>query len=100
MQTFRGLFKVCCEFKTEKGIVKVTPADRLVLREWPVEIKDTLLFRMLLADGSVEIVENRQDQKHLENDPAEGMTAEGKSVKRTRKKKPEAEATVEQGDEA
>ena len=73
--------RVCAEFCDEKGtsIFSVQPNMRGILTEAPDAIRDTLLFRMLVSEGSLKAVEDIVDRKRLENDPMRGVDAEGKS---------------------
>ena len=73
--------RVCAEFCDEKGdpIFSVQPNMRGILTEAPEAIRNTLLFKMLVNEGSLKAVEDAADQKRLENDPMQGVDAEGKS---------------------
>ena len=52
---------------------------RGIMTEAPEAIRDTLLFKMLVNEGSLKAVEDVADRKRLENDPMQGVDAEGKS---------------------
>ena len=73
--------RVCAEFCDEKGnpIFSVQPNMRGIMTEAPEAIRDTLLFKMLVNEGSLKAVEDVADRKRLENDPMQGVDAEGKS---------------------
>ena len=73
--------RVCAEFISAEGIslFAVQPGMRGILTEAPDAIRDTLLFKMLVNEGSLKAVEDVADQKRLENDPMQGVDAEGKS---------------------
>ena len=73
--------RVCAKFCDDKGnpIFTVRPAMRGAMTEAPDAIRDTLLFRMLVNEGSLKAVEDIADRKRLENDPMQGADAEGKS---------------------
>ncbi len=73
--------RVCAEFCDDQGspIFSVRPSMRGVLTDAPDAIRDTLLFRLLVNEGSLKAVEDVADQKRLENDPMQGVDAEGKS---------------------
>ncbi len=73
--------RVCAEFCDEKGnpIFSVYPHMRGEMTEAPDAIRNTLLFRMLVNEGSLKAVEDVADRKRLENDPMQGVDAEGKS---------------------
>ncbi len=83
------LSRVCADFTDGKGnvIYRIRPADRLVYKDdAPETIRGDLLFRMLVADGSVEVIETAEQRKKLESDPTAGTDASGK------KEKPKAKA--------
>ena len=93
------LCRVCADFQDKRGnvIYRIRPEDRLVYKDdVPEAIRDDLLFRMLVADGSIEVIETVEQRKKLENDPAAGTDAAGKktepkTVKAAKaEKKPEA----------
>ena len=73
--------RVCAEFCNDQGepIFSVQPTMRGILTDAPDAIRDTLLFRMLVNEGSLKAVEDAADRKRLENDPMQGVDAEGKS---------------------
>ena len=58
----------------------VTPVitKAMGFQEVPEWVKDTLLFRLALQDGSVQVLSTVKQQKELEND---GMTEEEKEVR-------------------
>ena len=77
------LSRVCAEFCDKNGdpIYRITPADRLVYKDdAPEAIRGDLLFQMLVADGSIEVIETVEQRKKLESDPTEGTTADGKKA--------------------
>ena len=81
------LSRVCAEFKDKQGnvIYRIGPADRLVYRDdAPEAIKDNLLFRMLVADGSIEVIETVAQRKAMEQDPTAGTDATGKKTVRAK----------------
>ena len=51
----------------------------------PDEIQEDPIFDMLLGDHSLEAVRSVAQRRQLENDPAAGVTAEGKKPKAARK---------------
>ena len=73
--------RVCAEFHDAEGniLFSVQPTMRGILTEAPDAIRDTLLFKMLVNEGSLKAVEDVADKKRLENDPMQGADAEGKS---------------------
>ena len=77
------LSRVCADFTDAKGnvIYRIGPADRLVYKDdAPEAIRDDLLFRMLLADGSIEVIETAAQRKTMEQDPTAGTDATGKKM--------------------
>ncbi len=65
------LSRVCAEFLDRNGAVlfAVTPETRLTFQEAPEAIRQDPLFRMLLSDHSIEVTEDKNKKKALENDP-------------------------------
>ena len=77
------LSRVCAEFTDGKGnvIYRITPADRLAYKnDAPEAIRGDLLFRMLVEDGSIEVIETVEQQKKLESDPNAGAMADGRRI--------------------
>ena len=75
------LSRVCAEFRNKHGdkIYTITPGNLLVLLDKvPDEIREDPLFRMLLADKSIEVIETDEQQKKLESNPTAGFTPDGK----------------------
>jgi hypothetical protein len=77
------LSRVCAEFHDASGNVlfRVTPQTRLTFQEAPEAIREDPLFRMLLAERSLEVSDNGPRKRKLENDPeaAEPPKAENES---------------------
>ena len=66
------LSRVCAEFHDNAGTVLFTvdPGDLLKpLFDVPESIMQDPLFGMLVADGSLDVVEKKEDLKRAENDP-------------------------------
>ena len=65
------LSRVCAEFLDRNGVVlfAVTPETRLTFQEAPESIRQDPLFGMLLNDHSIEVTEDKNKKKALENDP-------------------------------
>lgn len=65
------LSRVCAEFLDRNGAVlfAVTPETRLTFQEAPEAIRQDPLFGMLLNDHSIEVTEDKNKKKALENDP-------------------------------
>ena len=81
------LSRVCAEFKDRKGnvIFRIGPADRRVyLENVPEAIQEDLLFRALLAEGSIDVVETAAQKKAAEQDPMAGADATGKKAVKAR----------------
>ena len=57
----------------------VTGKELGVIKEAPEWIKDTLLFKWLVNDGSLKFV-TRENKITAENDPLAGLNAEGKKI--------------------
>ena len=76
------LSRVCAEFHDASGNVlfRVTPQTRLTFQEAPEAIREDPLFRMLLAERSLEVSDNGPRKKQLENDPADAPKAEPASA--------------------
>ena len=81
------LSHVCVDFydKQRNLIFSVLPSHLNCLLTAPDEIQQDPIFDMLLADHSLEAVRSVAQKKQLENDPTDGVTAEGKKTKTTRK---------------
>ena len=66
------LSRVCAEFQDRDGTVLYTiRQDQLLkpLTDAPESIRQDPLFGMLVAEGSLEVVEKKEDLKRAENDP-------------------------------
>ena len=65
------LSRVCAEFRDRTGAVlfAVTPETRLTFQEAPESIRQDPLFGMLLNDHSIEVTEDKNKRKAVENDP-------------------------------
>lgn len=65
------LSRVCAEFRDRTGAVlfAVTPETRLTFQEAPESIQQDPLFGMLVNDHSIEVTEDKNKKKALENDP-------------------------------
>ena len=60
-------------------IYRIGPMDRLVYKEdAPEAIQEDLLFKALLADGSIDVIETAAQKKAAEQDPTAGALADGK----------------------
>ena len=80
MDTFLMICYVAADFGPYKGeIFRVTPDKLGIFIQAPAWIKETLMFKWLLQDGSIKIGLDKEEQKKLENDPMEGISSEGKA---------------------
>jgi len=57
----------------------VTAKDRNLIKDAPEWIKDTLLFKWLVGDGSIKFV-TKSNKIEAENDPTALVDAEGKTI--------------------
>lgn len=90
MDKFLMICYVAAEFGPKDGMMfSVKPNQIGVFVEAPEWIKDTLMFRWLLNDGSIKVADEHISKKQGENDPMKDITAEGKDKKVA--KKPEEE---------
>ena len=73
---------VCADFRDRNGntVHRIKAGDLNLFREAPEAIKEDPLFALLVADGSIRFPEDAFSRRKLENDPAAGMTASGKSL--------------------
>lgn len=82
MDTFLMICYVAADFGPYKGeIFRVTPDKLGIFIQAPAWIKKTIMYKWLLSDGSIVISAGKEQQKQLENDPMEGVNAEGKAMK-------------------
>ena len=65
---------------SEGGKYSVTGKELGVIKEAPEWIKETLLFKWLVSDGSLKFV-TRDNRISAENDPLAGLNAEGKEIR-------------------
>ena len=72
--------RVCAEFHSQTGEVLFTVRPHMLgnLVEAPDSIRQDLLFRLLVNEGSLKAVEDAADKKAMENDPMAGVTADGR----------------------
>ena len=93
MDKFLIICTVAADFYSRSGELFRIPASRLgEFIEAPVWIKDTLLFRGLVSDGSLKVAEKHISRKEGENDPMKDVGADGKA-------KAEAAEAVEEATE-
>lgn len=96
MDTFLMICRVCAEFNGGKGFFfEITQANRGVFVQAPKWIKETRMFKGLLADGSITVALETAEKKKLENDPNEGIGADGKAEEPAEAPEVPAEAPAE-----
>ena len=82
MNKFLMICYVAADFGPFEGeMFRVTPNMISTFIEAPEWIKDTIMFKWLLADGSIKVAEQQITKKQGENDPLAGMAADGKDAK-------------------
>ena len=90
MKKFLMICYVSADFGPHNGAVfHVGPEKIGVFIEAPEWIKETLMFRWLLKDGSIKIAEEQISMKQGENDPMKGISGEGKDEKVSEKNEEE-----------
>ena len=74
------LSRVCAEFhdRTGRTVFQILPQNLLSFLEAPEAIREDPLFRLMLADGSLEAVTSVKQQRNLEADPLADTTPEGR----------------------
>ncbi len=74
--------RVCADFydKRRNLIFSITPATRLTFLEAPAAIQEDPLFKLLIAEGSLEANLTPAVRKELELDPLQGVDASGKKI--------------------
>ena len=91
MDKFLMICYVSAVFGPNYGeVFTIKPSQIGIFVEAPVWIKETLMYKWLLKDGSIKVAEEQITKKQGENDPLEGVSAEGKDEKVSE----EAEAEV------
>lgn len=84
MGKFLMLCHVAADFIGPDGLrFRVTKEKINIFLEAPVWIKDTLIYRLLLKDGSIVVADTKQTAAVVENNPLAGVNAEGKTVVKT-----------------
>ena len=83
--------RVCAEFHDRNGLVihRITPAMIGLYLDAPDAIQEDLLYKLLLADGSIKKPEDAKKDRNLEQDPMAGATADGKDIVPEKGPKPE-----------
>jgi len=81
MDKFLMICYVCADFGPYNGeLFRITPENKGVFVEAPGWVRKTLIFKWLVNDGSIKVADEQISRKQGENDPMEGISAEGKSV--------------------
>jgi len=84
MDKFLMICYVSAEFGPFKGeVFRVTPDKIGIFIEAPAWIKETIMFRWLLADGSIKVAEQQITMKQGENDPMKGVAADGRAEEKS-----------------
>ena len=87
MDKFLMICYVCADFGPVNGeLFRITPENKGIFVEAPAWIKNTIIYKWLVADGSIKVADEQISKKQGENDPMKGISAEGKAVE-----EPEAE---------
>jgi len=80
MDTFLMICYVAATFGPWNGLTfSIKPNNIGMFVEAPAWIKETLMFKWLLKDGSIKVADETITRKQGENDPMEGMSASGKT---------------------
>jgi len=80
MKNFLMICYVAVDFVGPGGeIFRIGPKQLGVFVEAPEWVKNTLIFKLLLKDESIRIGESNEAKK-LENDPYDGIGADGKAT--------------------
>lgn len=82
MKKFLMICYVAADFAGAGGeMFRVTPEKIGTFIEAPEWVKETLLFKWLLSDGSIKVAYEQISMKDGENDPMKGIAADGKEIK-------------------
>ena len=76
------LSRVAAEFHDPHGLIlfQITPRDMNHYLTAPDAIRQDPLFSLLLAEGSLDLVESASQLRALENDPLQGHSADGRAL--------------------
>lgn len=100
MDTFLMICYVCADFVGKTGeIFQITTKELGIFVHAPAWIKETIMYKWLLNDGSIKVGLDKEGQKRLENDPMQGVSAEGKDEAVTEAAEAEEEAPEEVAEE-
>lgn len=96
MEKFLMICYVAADFGPYEGeMFRVTPTMIGTFIEAPIWVKGTILFKWLCNDGSIKVAEQQITKKQGENDPMQGMSAEGKNIEVSEKNEAEVTKAVE-----
>ena len=85
MDKFLMICYVAADFSSREGeTFSIKAAQIGMFVEAPGWVRDTLLFKWLLKDGSVKVAEQNIDMKQGENDPMKGIAADGKEQEKAK----------------
>ena len=93
METITIICAVAAEFSLSGMTYNVTRKDIGLVLQAPAWIKNTLMFKMLAADGSLKYV-TPANKIQMENEPLFGLNAEGKEIKAAEEPKTIVEEAV------
>ena len=80
MNKFLMVCYACADFVGKNGdVFSVTPKQLGIFIEAPEWIKGTNIFKWMVSDGTIKMALKDGEKKKLENDPMEGISAEGKA---------------------
>ena len=97
----RIMSKVCAEFSYGEEIFTVTPDLRFSLNVFaPDWIREDPLFALLVKEGTLEVVETKEDEKRLEKDPESKPAKSAKADKSAKSAKSEKQEKTEKSEEA
>lgn len=82
MKTFLMICAVAAEFLSndETEVFKVPKEKIGSFIQAPEWVRETLLFKLLVKDGSIRVAQSNAMLKSLENDPLNGLGADGKAL--------------------
>jgi len=104
VDTFLMICSVAADFGPYRGeLYRVRPQDIGIMLQAPAWIKDTMMYKWLLADGAIKVADTAEKQKELENDPLKGLGADGKAQEEPAEEqpaKPARKTRAKKGEEA
>lgn len=79
MDKFLMICYVAADFGPYEGeIFRITPDKIGLFVEAPGWVRNTLMFKWLVNDGSIKVADEQISKKEGENDPMKGIAADGK----------------------